>query len=259
MSKALSLLLAVCVTPILVFSAANPFAGTWKFNQEKSDSKGLTFSVASLGENKFRFTLGTAQDFVIKADGTDQTSVAGTTWAITIKDPNTWEQVVKVNGKKMGSASWVLSADGNSQTYRFTGIRPDGSQDEGTQIFKRVAGSGGFVGTWQRTGASESKPSLLQIDASSDGNLAVSWPSDQTSMKVTLDGKDFAVEGPQVSKGAMASAKRTGALSLQTTDKLNGKVMATTDWAVSADGKILSLTEHIPGVAKASVSVYDRH
>jgi hypothetical protein len=42
------------------------------------------------------------------------------------------------------------------------------------------------------------------------------------------------------------------------TDKLSGKVMDTTDWKLSSDGKVLTLTEHDAGEKKATVAVYDR-
>lgn len=145
MLKRATRLLAVCALSLAAFSAANPFVGTWKFNQEKSDLKGQIYTITSLGDNKFRFTFGTAQDFTIKADGTDQTSLPGVTWAITIKDPNTWEQVYKTNGTKTGTATWLLAPDGKSFSGKFKGIRPDGSEFESTLSFKRVSGSTGFV------------------------------------------------------------------------------------------------------------------
>jgi len=258
MLQRIPLLLAACALQLPVFSAANPFAGTWKFNQAKSDLKGQTYTIASLGDNRFRFTFGSAQDFTINADGTDQTSLPGTTVAITVKDPNTWELVFKTNGTKTGTATCSLAADGKSQACKFTVIRPDGSEVENTFVDHRVSGSGGFAGVWQRASMTLGNPSLLQIDASPNGNLAVSWPSDKVSMTVTLDGNDFAVEGPTVVKGATASATRKGAHSIRMTDKLNGKVLDTADWKVSSDGKVLTITEHDAGVKKATVSVYDR-
>ena len=257
MLKRTTRLLAVCALSLPAFSA-NPFVGTWKFNQEKSDLKGQTQTIASLGDNLYRVTFGTAQDFTIKADGTDQASLPGATMALTIKDPNTWESVYKANGTKTGTATWTLSADGKSVSGKFKGIRPDGSEFEVAQAFKRVSGSSGFAGTWQSTDVTLSNPSLLQIDASANGGLAVSWPSDKVAMTVTLDGNDFAVEGPTVLKGSTASAKQIDTHLIRMTDKLNGKVMDTTDWKLSSDGKVLTLTEHDAGVKKATVSVYDR-
>ena len=258
MLKTTSLILALSALAFPVIAAENPFTGTWKLNQGKSDLKGQLFTIASLGDNKFRFTYGSAVDFTVKADGTDQATFPGATWAITIKDPNTWDMVYKTNGTKTGTATWTLAPDGKSSSNKFKGIRPDGSESESTATSKRVSGSGGFAGTWQSTEVSLSNVSLMQIDASPNGGLAVSWPSDKVSMKVTLDGKEFAVEGPTVIKGSTSSAKEMGSHAMRMTDKLNGKVMDTADWKVSPDGKLLTITEHDAGVKKATVTVYDR-
>jgi hypothetical protein len=258
MLKKTALLLALSALALPIVAAENPFIGTWKFNQAKSDLKGQLSSIAALGDNKFRLTYGSAVDFTVKADGTDQATFPGATWAITINDPNTWELVFKANGIKTGTTTWTLAPDGKSFTGKFKGIRPDGSEFESTSTSKRVSGSGGFAGTWQSTDVSLSNVSLMQIEALPNGGLAVSWPSDKVSMNVTLDGKDFAVEGPTILKDSMSSAKPMGSHAMQITDKISGKVMDKTDWKVSPDGKVLTMTEHDAGVKKAAVSVYDR-
>lgn len=257
MLKKVTVFFAAGVLSIPAFPANEPFAGTWKFNREKSDLKGQTETIASLGDNKFRFSYGTAVSFDIKADGTDQTSLPGATLAITVKDPNTWEFVSKTNGTKTGTGIWTLSADGKSILNKFKGTRPDGSEVETTGALKRVSGSGGFAGTWQVTDVSIDNPSLLQIETST-GGLVVTYPSDKVTMNVTFDGKEFPVDGPTVPKGATASAKRIDTQLIRITDKLNGKVMDTTDWKLSSGGKVLTQTEHDAGEKKATVSIYDR-
>jgi len=257
MWKKVTVLFAACVLSLPAFSADEPFVGTWKLNQAKSDLKGQTETIASLGDNKFRFTYGSAVAFDIKADGTDQTSLPGATLAITIKDPNTWEIVSKTNGTTTGTATWTLSADGKSISDKGKSTRPDGSEVESTGTLKRVSGSGGFAGTWQITDLSINNPSLLQIETST-GGLVVSYPSDKVTMTVTFDGKEFPVEGPTVLKGSTASAKRIDTHFIRMTDRLNGKVMDTTDWKLSADGKVLTQTEHDAGEKKATVAVFDR-
>jgi len=44
--------LAAFVLALPAFPATNPFAGTWKFNQEKSDLQGQTETIASLGKRE---------------------------------------------------------------------------------------------------------------------------------------------------------------------------------------------------------------
>ena len=120
--------LAACSLALPAFPATDPFAGTWKFNQEKSDLKGQTETIASLGDNKYRFTYGTAISFDLTADGTDQTSLPGATMAITIQDPNSWQIVDKSNGRTNATEVWTLSPDAKSLSAVAKGTRPDGSE-----------------------------------------------------------------------------------------------------------------------------------
>jgi hypothetical protein len=45
---------------------------------------------------------------------------------------------------------------------------------------------------------------------------------------------------------------------LELTDKVQGDVMDTTQFRVSADGKTLTLTVHVKGQSKPLIYVYDR-
>ena len=258
MFKNATVLLAACTLALPAFSATDAFVGTWKLNQEKSDFKGQTESIVSLGNNKYRFTYGTAVSFEITADGTDQTSLAGATMAITIQDPNTWQVVAKSNGTTNATEVWTLAQDGKLISAVGKGTRPDGSEFENHFTLKRVSGSGGFAGAWQIMEVKLSSPGLLQIDASGSDGLTVGFPSDKVTMTLTFDGKECPVEGPTVLKGSTVSAKRIDARNLRLTDKLNAKVMDTEDWKLSSDSKVLTLIEHDAGVKKATVSVYER-
>jgi hypothetical protein len=240
------------------FPATNPFVGTWKFNPEKSDLQGQTETIASLGDNKYRFTYGTAVSFDITADGSDQTSLPGATMAITVQDPNTWQVVDKSNGTTNATGVWTLSQDGKSISAAVKGTKPDGSQFANHFNLKKLAGSASFAGTWQIADVKLSAPSLLQIDASATDGLIVAYPTDKVTMTISMDGKECPVEGPTVLKGSTISARRIGLHTVKTTDRLNAKVMDTTDWKLSSDGKVLTMIEHDPGVKKPVVSVYDR-
>lgn len=248
--------LAVCALAIPAFCADEPFAGTWKFNKSKSDLKGQSETIASLGNNKYKLTYGDIS-FDITADGTDQPSLPGMTLAIQPLAANKWQIVSKTAGKSYGTGIWTLSQDGNSISDDFKGTRADGTPNDSHATLKRTAGTQGFAGTWMLEDVSFN-PSLLVIAVSGKGNLNISYPSNKSSLLLTMDGKDCTVEGPQVPKGATASAKRAGPDAITVTNKLSGKLMDTTEWKVSADGKTLTQTEHDAGVPKASVSVYDR-
>jgi hypothetical protein len=249
-------LLAVGVTAL---SAQNtdPLVGTWKYNKTKSDVQGQTYSIAALGGNKYKFTYGDIS-FDITADGTDQTSLPGATWSLTIVGPNKWQIVFKSNGQTNATGVWTLAADGQSFTTDNKGTRGDGSAVESHGTFKRTAGTTGFAGTWVSGDQDFSDPSLLVVAPYGSGGLALSYPGDKVTINLTMDGADCAVVGPTVLKGSTTSAHRADPRSLTLTDKLNGKALDTVDWSLSADGKTLTMTEHDAGVAKPLVSVYER-
>ena len=244
------------LAPIL--SAADPLVGAWKLNRDKSDFTGQTETIASLGNNKYRFTYGSAVSFVTTADGTDQPSTPGSTVAITIQDPNTWKIVSKSNGGPPFESMLKLSPDSKTITSEGSAKRPDGSDYKSTAELKRVSGSSGFAGTWQVTNTKSASEVLLRFDPTSNGGLEMSWPKDKVSVTLSMDGKDCLVTGPTVPADSTTSAKRVGANGLHMVDKLKGKEMDTVDLKVSPDGKVLTMTEHDAGIKKTTVSVYDR-
>lgn len=255
---AVALLAVGASATALPAQGAEPFAGTWKFNKTKSDVQGQSYSIAALGGNKYKFTYGDI-NFDITADGTDQATFPGATWAITVVAPNKWQVVYKNNGQTNGTNVWTLAAGGQSFTTDYKGTRGDGSAVESHGSFKRTAGStDGFAGTWVSGDATFSEPSLLVVTAAGNGGLAINYPGDKTTINLTMDGADCAVVGPTVLKGSTTSAHRSDPHSLTLTDKLNGKAVDTVDWSLSADGKTLTMTEHDAGVAKPLVSVYER-
>jgi len=248
--------MAACAVALPAFSANDPFAGTWKLNQAKSMMKGQTEVIKSLGENKYRFTYGTTS-FDIKADGTDQPAFPGSSMAVTIKDPNTWEVVNKTNGITTSTGTWVLSKDGKTISAKMKSNRPDGSETDTNFDLKRISGSG-FAGTWEMAGINSSSPGDVQISAYGTNGLTISFVSDKVTTNLTMDGKDCVVEGPTVPKGSTTSASRPNAHTVKMTDKLNGKVTDTEEWKLSADGKSFTLTHHDAGVPKPMIFVYER-
>jgi hypothetical protein len=268
MLRKVTLLLAVVAVSIPAFSASETFAGTWKFNDEQSDPTGQIVKIAALNNNEFVFSIGDALvcaaeanenmfGFTVKADGIEHHTVPGAKWSIAIKDQNTWELGYK--SERMGTAgtaTWTVSPDGKTLLIKYKGTTHDGTRVEDTGTLKRISGSGGFTGTWQQTGSPKS--SVLQIDVPTDSSLAVTWPSDKSKMIVNLDGKDSRVEGPRVLKDLTASAQQIDDHLIQVTHRLDGRLLDTTDWKLSSDGRVLTVTERNSNRSKAAVSVYDR-
>ena len=250
-------IVAACALALPAAIADDAFAGTWKFNKDKSDVKGQTYSIADMGNKTYKFTFGTVS-FDIKADGTDQTSLPGATLALTVLDADKWQMVDKVNGKTQGTETWTLSSDGKSVDSQYKGTRPDGGAVESSAKLTRVSGSKGFAGTWLLADVAFTDPGPMVITSYGNDGLTQSFPSSKFRLDLTMDGKDCKPEGPNVLPGMTTSAKRHGPKSLSMTDKQNGKVLDTEEWKVSADGKSLTITHHDAGEKKALTYVYEK-
>jgi hypothetical protein len=58
--------------------------------------------------------------------------------------------------------------------------------------------------------------------------------------------------------GMTASAQRVNERTVEMTDKISGKVRDTQEISVSADGKTLTITVHIPGRSEPDVQVFEK-
>lgn len=239
-----------------LWAATNPFAGTWKLNPAKSK---LTdqMTVQAAGPNKYTFIFTGDNSETIAADGTDQPGIFGTTFAATILSPRQWKVVRKKDGRVIVSAIWDLSSDGNTLTDNFTAFRPDGSTSNVLYTYKRTAGSSGFAGTWESTSEEVNSTFEMQVQAYEDSGLSFINPAQKMTRNIKFDGKDYATQGPNLPTGYVTSGRRLSDHTLQLTDKINGKLIDTQQVEVSPDGKILTITTHIPGQEKPNIQVFD--
>ena len=75
---------------------------------------------------------------------------------------------------------------------------------------------------------------------------------------IKFDGKDYAAQGPNLPEGYATAGKRLSDHAVELTDKIEGKILDTQQVEVSADGKTLTITTHIPGQAKPNIQVFER-
>ncbi len=80
-------------------------------------------------------------------------------------------------------------------------------------------------------------------------------PTYQGRTDFKLDGKDYTPKGPRVAKGTTVSAKAIDGHDMELTYKLNGKMIETDHWQLSANGEILTDTIHFSGESKPEVDV----
>ncbi len=255
--RSLRCFLVVFLFATTLWAATDPFAGTWKLNPAKSK---LTdqMKVEAAGPNKYTFIFSGDNSETITADGTDQSGIFGTTFAVTVLSPNQWKVVRKTGGRMTISAIWDLSPDGNTLTDNFTGYRADGSTSNLLYKYSRAEGGSGFAGTWESTSEQVNSSYEMQVQTFDDSGLSFINPAQKTTKSINFDGKDYAAKGPNLPAGYATSGRRLGDRAVELTDKINSKILDTQQVEVSEDGKTLTITTHIPGHAKPNIQVFER-
>lgn len=237
-----------------------PFLGKWKL--DPSHSK-LTdqMKVESAGPNKYHLIFSGDNVETVVADGTDQPGLYGSTVAIVVQDANNWKVVRKDKGRTTIIGLWQLSPDGKTLTDNFTGYHDNGTTTNLHYIYQRIAGpavAGNFVGTWESTTEDVNSSYEMEIKPFQDGGLSFTNVGVQLTQALQFDGKDYPGSGPDVPSGYASSGHRISDRSVERIDKINGKTLYTQTIDVSADGKTLTMTVHIPGRDKPDVMVFNR-
>jgi len=245
----LQLLLVGCLFTLFtgaLWAADDPAVGEWKLNPSKSK---LTdeMKVESVGANKYAFDFGGGTAEAVVADGSDQPAGFGTTLSVTVLAPDCWKVVRKKDGRIIITATWKLSQDEKTLTDNFTGVDPKGSTNNLLYVYTRTAGKAGFAGTWESTSEQMNSVFVLQVRPYEGDGLSFINPSAEVTTSVKFDGKDYPKLGPNVSPGATSSGRRVDERTLEITDKINGKIMATRQIKLSADVKTLTMTVHPVG------------
>lgn len=238
------------------WAAADPFIGKWKLNPHKSTIPD-EFKVDSLGGNKYAFTFIAGTTETIMVDGTDQPGLTGTTLAVTAEASDAWKVVRKMDGKAILTANWKLSPDGKTLTDHFTSIPPTGPPSTVDIVYKRTAGTSGFVGTWdcanQPIDVFE-----IQIEAYEGDGFSVINPSRGTTTRLKFDGQDHPGSG-NLPAGFASAAHRVNARAIDVQQKIKGDVAYLQKFELSPDRKTLNLTIRANSKDnKPKIYVFDR-
>jgi hypothetical protein len=269
-NRTVQLLLAGCLMTGTLWAADNPFMGKWKVDPSKSKLYD-EMKVDVAGANRYVLTFGPGQTDTIVADGSDQPALSGTTLAITVKTPNSWEIIRKMRGRTLLTAYWTLSEDGKTLNDAFTQYLPDGmtifSQPlpNGSTLFlpyvyERTAGNSGFLGTWDSESAKVKAGIELQIQPYEGAGLSFKRSDEEVAKMIKLDGNDYPDLDPNGGeKGTAYSGRRVNERNLEITEKFKGKVTGTRQIELSGDLKTLTVTVRLVGQNKPqSILVYDR-
>jgi hypothetical protein len=251
------ILTAVCLTAGTAWAAESPFIGEWKLDPSKTRMPD-EMKVESKGGNTYAFDFGGGAETIV-VDGSDQPGgYGGTVLSVKPEAPDTWIVQRKTNGRLLLTATWKLSADGGTLTDYFREFGSDGSTISMDYVYQRVGGGAGFTADWRSIKETMNSPFPLQVKAFAGDGLSFITPVEKRTQDVKFDGKDYPNEGLAGTLGATSSARLVDARTLVITDKTKGTVTDTKEILLSADLKTLTITTHVPGSDRPSVTVYGR-
>lgn len=236
--------------------ATDPFVGEWRLNPSKSTLLD-EMHVESVAGNKYAFDLGVGIIETIAVDGTDQQGLAGTTLSVAVEG-NAWKVVRKKDGRILLTAFWKVSDDGHTLTDDYTEFGANGPGTTETFVYKRVGGTSGFAGTWQRRNDALTSAYLLKVTPYETDGLSLAYTAAEVTKNVRLDGKDYPTVGRNAARGSTASARRVSDRALEVTDKIDGKATDAQQLTVSSDLKTLTITIHPVGRRDPNVLIFER-
>ena len=250
------LLLVGCLVAGAAWAANDPIVGDWKLNSQKSKLMKDEMKVTNLGGNKYSFDFGGGHPETIAVDGTDQPGNGGTTWGVTVVNPNEWRAVRKKGGRVEITGIWTLSKDGNRLHDDFTGVEDNGKTIHLLYVYERKGGGTGFAGDWVSTSEQIDTAYVVEVQPYEGDGLSIIFTFEGITKNVKFDGKDYPSAGSGVK--TVSSARRVNERTIELTNKAGGKVTGTQEFSVSEDGKTLTMTGRGQGSSESNVMVFDR-
>jgi len=237
--------------------ADDPFVGKWKLDLAKSKLTGQVIEIQEIPGNAYKFKEDEHSDIIL-ADGLDQPTHFGDTMAVTQNGPGAWSITYKRGKRVLMNTRWDVSPDGQTLTYTATGTRPNGQIFTNRMIAKRNGGSSGLAGTWETTSVTLSSPPEIDIKPYDSGGHSVTFPGRKQAVRMKFDGKEYREEGPTVAYGTTSSGVRIDERTIETTEKVSGKVIETARATVSQDGRTQTIVVTEPDDKTPVVLVYER-
>ena len=106
------------------------------------------------------------------------------------------------------------------------------------------------MGAWKSTEVKLSSPNEFSIEESGLDKLVLKVPALKATCEVTSDGKEVAVEGPDIPTGLRLSLTRTGPYTFKLVQKLNGSVISSSVYTVSEDRETMTEVGGAPGIRR---------
>jgi hypothetical protein len=101
-----------------------------------------------------------------------------------------------------------VSADGKTMTVLSSGTSPNGTAFNDKEVYTRIAGTSGLMGTWKSEKVKSSTSPMMEFAANGPNGIAWILPEIKAKLDLTFDGKDIAPVGPTVPAGLTIAATK---------------------------------------------------
>jgi hypothetical protein len=249
--------LFISIVTIGTAAAQTPFVGSWKLNQDKSQLAGDTMKFGPAQGDAIELKAG-GVTYSFRVDGKNYALPSGNIAIWRQVSPASWTtEYRKQDGSLLSRDSWQLSTDGQKLSVTTSGVKADGDLYTNTAEYARTAGSNGLMGAWKSTEVKLSSPDEFSIGEVGLDKLVLKVPAMKVTCEVTTDGKEVAVEGPDIPSGLRVSLTRTGPYTFKLVQKLNGNVVSSSVYTVSEDRETMTEVGGAPGDPPATM-VWER-
>ena len=227
--------------------AQNPFVGTWKLNQEKSQMTGDIMKFGPAAGDAIELS-GGGTTYSFRLDGKPYALPSGHVAIWRETSAGSWTTEYRnIDGKLLSSDNWKLSSDGKNLTVTTSGVKANGDLFTNSEDYVRTEGTDGLMGSWKSTSVKLSSPNELTIQESGLDGLILKIAALKATAVTKFDGKEVAVEGPDVPTGLRLALTRTGPYKFRIVQKLNGSLVDSSEYTVSADGQTMTAVGGAPG------------
>jgi hypothetical protein len=226
------------VALVTAVAAADPaYVGKWKFNTSKSSLTGDSVTIENSAGGTWHFnSQGFAYSF--KLDGKPNPTPDGGTTAWTATSATVWDVSNKIKDKVTSTYHLVLNGDVLAVSGK--SMKSDGGSMDFSSTYKRVSGGPGFAGKWR---SSEVKAPANTLEIAPSGANGVTMKDDGGPIcNAQFDGKDSPALGRMAGSSYTYVLKKLQGSSFEVTTKVGGKPFDVEVYAVSADGKMLTIS-----------------
>jgi hypothetical protein len=233
--------------------AQNPFVGTWKLNQEKSQLAGDTMKFRPAAGEAIELS-GGGTTYSFRSDGKPYALPSGHVAIWRETSAGSWTTEYRnIDGKLLSSDNWKLSSDGKNLTVTTSGVKANGDLYTDTEDYVRTAGTDGLMGAWKSTSVKLSSPNELSIQESGLDGLILKIAAIKATAVTNFNGKEVAVDGPDIPTGLRLALTRTGPYKFRIVQKLNGNLLESAEYTVAADGQTMTEVGGAPGDPPATI------